>query len=156
VCDHAQIIDPDGAIDAVVAALNEHDADEVTQLRAERAPALVEPPPTAAGFLAPRGGGTGDFVWGDIATHLSLTADHVRDLFDILTAAARKEVPVSAQTSGLPFAEDELASTRDLLVDAITGYDECDAGAIEDEPGQLGARINGHTYRIILIPTLDA
>jgi len=52
--------------------------------------------------------------------------------------------------------QDELASTRDLLVDAITGYDECDAGAIEDEPGQLGARINGHTYRIILIPTLDA
>lgn len=129
------------------------------EARRKAADGLVEYialPPSAAGFLATLVGGTGDFVWGDIAAHFGLTADHVRDLFDILTAAARKEVPVSTQTSGLPFAEDELASTRDLLVDAITGYDECDAGAIEDEPGQLGARINGHTYRIILIPTLDA
>ena len=89
VCDHAQIIDPGGAVDAVVAALNEHDADEVTQLRAERAPALVALPPSAAGFLATLVGGTGDFVWGDIAAHYDLTADQVRELFDILTAAAR-------------------------------------------------------------------
>lgn len=89
VCDHAQIIDPGGAVDAVVAALNEHDANEVKQLRADRTPALVALPPSAAGFLATLVGGTGDFVWGDIAAHFGLTADHVRDLFDILTAAAR-------------------------------------------------------------------
>ena len=34
-------------------------------------------------------GGTGSDVWGEIAAHFGLTADHVRDLFDILTAAAR-------------------------------------------------------------------
>lgn len=152
VCDHAQIIDPGGAVDAVVAALDRHDADEVKQLRAERAraesaltdqgravvdstgdledginvgllaknaeieqlraeveqlrarlrlapgggpcepdqtSALVALPPSAAGFLATLVGGTGDFVWGDIAAHFGLTADHVRDLFNILTAAAR-------------------------------------------------------------------
>jgi hypothetical protein len=40
-------------------------------------------------FLATLVGGTGDFVWGGIAAHFGLTADHVRDLFDILTTAAR-------------------------------------------------------------------
>lgn len=116
VCDHAQIIDPGGAVDAVVAALDRHDADEVKQLRAERAgayaeleklrarfrlapglgryeadrtPTLVALPRNAVDFLATLVGGTGDFVWGDIAAHFGLTEGHVRDLFDILTAAAR-------------------------------------------------------------------
>lgn len=116
VCDHAQIIDPGGAVDAVVAALDRHDADtvkalhdelagayaELEKLRArfrlapspypyepDRTPVLVALPRNAAGFLATLAGGTGDFVWGDIAAHFGLTADHVRDLFDILTAAAR-------------------------------------------------------------------
>lgn len=75
---------------------------EVEQLRArfrlapgggpyepDRTPTLVALPRNAVDFLATLVGGTGDFVWGDIAAHFGLTADHVRDLFDILTAAAR-------------------------------------------------------------------
>lgn len=109
VCDHAQIIEPGGAVDVVVAALDRHDADEVTQLRAEveqlrarfrlapgggpyepdRTPTLVALPRNAVDFLATLVGGTGDFVWGDIAAHFGLTEGHVRDLFDILTTAAR-------------------------------------------------------------------
>lgn len=116
VCDHAQIIDPGGAVDAVVAALNEHDANEVKQLRgelagayaeleklrarfrlapglgryeADRTPTLVALPRNAVDFLATLVGGTGSDVWGEIAAHFDLTTDHVRDLFDILTAAAR-------------------------------------------------------------------
>src|SRR5690606_41521063 len=78
VCDHAQIIDPGGAVDAVVAALNEPDAGEVTQLRAARAPPLGALPPSAAGFLATLVGGTRDFVWGAAAAHFGPAADPVR------------------------------------------------------------------------------
>lgn len=45
-----------------------------------------------------------------------------------------------------------LEADRDLLVDVLVEFEEFDAGAIEGTAGQLGARLDGRTYRIVLVP----
>lgn len=57
-------------------------------IRIDRTPALVTLPRNALDFLATLVGGTGDFVWGEIAKHFELDSSDIDDVFNILTAAA--------------------------------------------------------------------
>lgn len=56
---------------------------------ADTTPVPVTLPRNAADFLATLVGGTGADVWGPIALHFELMSDGVRNLYDVLTAAAR-------------------------------------------------------------------